>query len=315
MSVLWHYIQNGSTLGPIPEEQLRGLIRSGVLQPSDHVWHDGLAAWTTIQAVPELAAQVPHDIPPPIRITPGAPAPGSGRPQAPPRKSSKALVWVLGGCGGLVLLVLIGFAVFYFWVKQKVGNLQRNPAVATAELLVRANPELEVVATDYTQGTITFRSKKTGETLTMDAARIKDGRFSFKDGKGGELRINALDGGKGTVQVQDPAGTAKFGADASDQTPAWLPTYPDTPLEGVASVTGKAGSSGTVVQKTADSPAQVFETFEKLLKAGGFTVGTVHTPTGGMVIGDQKPSRRHVVAAISGTRGQTVVTITYREGS
>jgi hypothetical protein len=70
-----------------------------------------------------------------------------------------------------------------------------------------------------------------------------------------------------------------------------------------------------VVQKTTDSPALVFETFEKLLKANGFTVGTVHTPAGGMVIGDLKPSRRHVVAAISASRGQTVVTITYREGN
>jgi hypothetical protein len=314
MSVLWHYIQNGSTLGPIPEEQLRGLISSGVLQPSDHVWHDGLAAWTTIQAMPELAALAPHDIPPPVRVVPGMPQPGGG-PQAPAKKTNKALLWVLGGCGGLVLLVLIGLAVFYLWVRQKVGNLQRNPAVATAEILVRANPELEVVATDYAKGTITFRSKKTGETLTMDAAQVKEGRFSFKDGKGSELRINALDGGKGTVQIQDPEGRAQFGAASQDQTPAWLPTYPDTPVEGVASVSGKAGTSGTVVQKTTDAPAQVFETFEKLLKAGGFSVGTVHTPTGGMVIGDLKPSRRHVVATIGGSRGQTVVTITYREGN
>jgi hypothetical protein len=314
MSVLWHYIQNGSTLGPIPEEQLRGLISTGVLQPSDHVWHDGLVAWTTIQATPELAALLPHDIPPAVRVAPGSPQPGGGH-QAPAKKTNKALLWVLGGCGGLVLLTLIGLAVFYLWVRQKVGNLQRNPAVATAEILVRANPELEVVATDYAKGTITFRSKKTGETLTMDAAQVKEGRFSFKDGKGSEIRINALDGGKGTVQVQDPEGRAQFGVGSQDQTPAWLPTYPDTPVEGVASVSGKAGASGTVVQKTTDAPAQVFETFEKLLKAGGFTVGTVHTPTGGMVIGDLKPSRRHVVAAIGGSRGQTVVTITYREGN
>ena len=315
MSVLWHYIENGTTLGPIPEEQLRGLIRSGALQTSDHVWHEGLAAWTTIQAFPELAALVPHDIPPPVRPLPGQPQPGNGQPQAPPRKTSKVLLWVLGGCGGLLLIALLGMAATFFWVKQKVGSLQRNPAVAAAELLVRANPELEVVATDYTKGTITMRNKKTGETLTMDATQIKEGRFSFKDEKGSELRINALDGGQGTVQVQGPDGQATFGAGTKDQAPAWLPTYPGAPLEGVASLTGKAGASGTVVQKTSDSPAQVFETFEKALKASGFTVGTVHTPTGGMVIGDQKASRRHVVAAIGTDHGQTVVTLSYREGN
>jgi hypothetical protein len=312
MSLLWHYIQNGTTLGPIPEEQLRQLISSGALQPSDHVWHDGLEAWTTIEAAPGLAASIPQGIPPPIRSVPGA---GSGQPQAPSRKPNKVLLWVLGGCGGVVLLVLIGFAVFFFWVKQKVGNLQRNPAVAAAELIVRANPELELVATDYTKGTITMRDKKTGETLTMDATKIKEGRFAFKDGKGKEFRINALDGGTGTVQVQGPDAQASFGAASKDQTPAWLPTYPGTAVEGVASVTSKSGASGTVVQRTSDSPAQVFEAFEKNLKAAGFTVGTVHTPDGGMVIGDQIPSRRHVVAAIGKNRGQTVVTLTYREGN
>lgn len=305
MSVLWHYIQNGTTLGPIPEEQLRGLISSGALQPSDHVWHDGLEAWTTIQASPGLAALVPQGIPPPARALPGP----------PPKQTNKVLLWVLGGCGGLVLLVLIGMAVAFLWVKQKVGNLQRNPAVAAAELIVRANPELEVVATDYAKGTLTMRDKKTGETLTMDATKIKEGRFSFKNGKGKEIRINALEGGSGTVQVQGPEAQASFGAGTKDQAPAWLPTYPGAPVEGVASVISKSESSGTVVQRTTDSPAQVFEAFEKALKAEGFTVGTVHTPGGGMVIGDQKPSRRHVVAAISKNRVQTVVTLTYREGN
>src|SRR5664279_2051241 len=130
MSVLWHYIQNGTTLGPIPEEQLRGLISSGVLQPSDHVWHDGLAAWTTIQASPELASL---SIPPPVRSLPGSPQPGSAQPQMASGKPNKTLLWVLGGCGGLLLLVLIGFAATAFWVRQKVAKLQRNPAVAAAE--------------------------------------------------------------------------------------------------------------------------------------------------------------------------------------
>jgi hypothetical protein len=315
MSVLWHYIQNGTTLGPIPEEQLRGLISSGALQPSDHVWHDGLEAWTTIRASPELAALVPQGIPPPARGISGPPTPGNGLHQTPPRKPNKVLLWVLGGCGGLLLLALLGFAVTVLWVRQKVGNLQRNPAVAAAELIVRANPELELVATDYTKGTITMRDKKTGETLTMDATRVKEGRFAFRDGKGKEIRINALEGGSGTVQVQGPEGQASFGVGTKDQAPAWLRTYPGAPVEGVASVISKSGSSGTVVQRTTDSPAQVFEAFEKALKADGFTVGTVHTPDGGMVIGDQKPSRRHVVASISKNHGQTVVTLSYREGN
>jgi len=73
--------------------------------------------------------------------------------------------------------------------------------------------------------------------------------------------------------------------------------------------------SGTIVQKTADSRAKVFDTFEKAFKEGGFTVGTVRTAQGGMVIGDQPATKRHVVATIDSSHGQTVVTLTYRDGN
>jgi GYF domain 2 len=315
MSVLWHYLQNGTTLGPISGEQLRGLITSGVLRPSDQVWHEGMDGWAPIQAVPELITASPLQNQPPAKGAPTPPQPASGQPQAPAAKSNKVLVWVLGGCGGLLTIVLVGCVVSVLWMKKKVANLQSNPAVATAELMVRANPELEVVSTDYTKGTITMRNKKTGETLTMDANQAKEGRFTFKDEKGSEMRFNASERGSGTMQVQGPEGQVSFGAGTKVQAPAWMPTYPGAPMEGVMSATGKDGMSGTVVQKTTDSPTQVIEAFEKAFKAGGFTVGTVRTPEGGMVIGDQKAMKRHVMATIGTDRGQTVVTITYKEGN
>jgi hypothetical protein len=56
MSKLWHYVQNGSSQGPIPEEQLRALLAAGSLQPTDLVWHEGMANWTAIQVLPELTS-------------------------------------------------------------------------------------------------------------------------------------------------------------------------------------------------------------------------------------------------------------------
>jgi hypothetical protein len=313
MSMLWHYFQNGTTQGPIPEEQLRVLISSGVLLPSDQVWREGLEGWTPIQSFPELIALSPQGILPPAQAAPLQPQPAQGQPAAQPKKSNKVLLWVLGGCGALLLLAIIGVVAVTMWMKQKVGNLQRNPAVAAAEILVRANPELEVVSTDYAKGTITMKNKKTGETLTMDANEVKQGRFTFKDGKGSEIRFQAPEGGSGPVQIQGPDGQTTFGAGTKVQTPSWLPTYPAALSEGVMSATGKDGSTGTIVQKTADSPTQMLETFEKALKAGGFEVNTIRNPEGGIVIGEQKAMKRHVMATIGTSQGQTVATITYRE--
>ena len=193
MSAPWHYLQNGTAQGPIPEEQLRALISSGVLLPSDQVWKEGMGGWVPIQSLPDMAALAPPSNLPP--------QPAQGQPAVPPKKTNQMLLWVLGGCGTLLLLVFIGAVAFTLWMKKKVGDLQRNPAVATAELLVRANPELEVVSTDYAKGTITLRSKKSGETLTMDANEVKQGRFTFKDGKGGEVRFQAPEGGTGPVRI------------------------------------------------------------------------------------------------------------------
>ena len=315
MSTLWHYLENGTTRGPIPEEQLRGLIASGVLNPTDLVWHEGMAEWTPIQASPELMRLVPPGPTPAAKVIPSQPHPAQGQPQAPPRKSGKALTWILAGCGGLLVVVLIGGVAGFLWMKKKVGNLQSNPAVAAAELIIRANPELEVVSTDYAKGTITMRNKKTGETLTMDANDVKQGRFTFKDGKGSEIRFNTPEGASGTVQIQGPEGQASFGAGTKVQTPSWLPTYPGAPVEGVMNATSKEGLSGAIVQKTADAPTLVIDAFEKAFKAGGFEVNTVRGPEGGMVIGEQKASKRHVMVNIGTSQGQTVATISYKEGN
>jgi len=85
MSMLWHYIQNGTTHGPIPEEELRKLITTRVLHPSDTVWHEGMETWMTIQAIPELSSLL---APPPAKNI------GNG---------AKVAI----GCGGLFLLFLV----------------------------------------------------------------------------------------------------------------------------------------------------------------------------------------------------------------
>jgi hypothetical protein len=54
MSMQWHYVQNGKSLGPVSEDQLKDMLTSGALRPDDLVWQEGMANWTAIQGLPAL---------------------------------------------------------------------------------------------------------------------------------------------------------------------------------------------------------------------------------------------------------------------
>ena len=135
MGTLWHYAQDGRSLGPVPEEQLRAMLASGALSPSDLAWREGMAAWTRIQELPELQAVPPVPAPPQPNLyaAPQAdlePAPGFA-PQALDAVSAEAvellrrtkpwvrLFSVLGVLGivmmalGAVAMILVSFGPFH----------------------------------------------------------------------------------------------------------------------------------------------------------------------------------------------------------
>src|SRR5215471_15733122 len=82
--------------------------------------------------------------------TPGpfAPVPPTATPAAPPASptapttaaKTSPLIWVLAGCGGLVVLAALVFGFIAFKAKQFVHRAQRNPAYAAARLMAAANP-------------------------------------------------------------------------------------------------------------------------------------------------------------------------------
>lgn len=102
MSVLWHYVQNGATLGPVPEEKIHELVSSGALRGSDLVWREGLDSWSTIQAIPELITAVPQRNEPPLQ----PPSKGALTPLAPVKRMGIGGKVVIG-CGGLLGLFLL----------------------------------------------------------------------------------------------------------------------------------------------------------------------------------------------------------------
>jgi len=65
MANQWNYIQNGQSLGPIPEEQLKAMLAAGSLSWEDLVWCAGMAAWTPAGQVTALTP-VPREPQPPL---------------------------------------------------------------------------------------------------------------------------------------------------------------------------------------------------------------------------------------------------------
>jgi len=43
----WYYAEQGQQAGPVSDEQLDEMLRSGKIQPETLVWHEGMAAWAT----------------------------------------------------------------------------------------------------------------------------------------------------------------------------------------------------------------------------------------------------------------------------
>lgn len=231
--------------------------------------------------------------------------------QAPPQKKSKVLVWILGGCGVLVVLVLIIVLALGFFVRRKLKAAGDNPAMVAAEIMVRANPELELVSSDYTKGTLTVRNKKTGDVLTFDASEAQKGNFRFTNEKGEEVNVSGSDG---KMHIQTEKGEATFGAGASTELPAWAPTYPGATSEGVMDSTSDKGRQVSLILKTGDSVKQVVDFYEANLKSGGFKVSTIRTGEGGMVTGEDKAAHRNIHVMVGKEGAQTSATLTCVEG-
>lgn len=51
----WHYAENNSSKGPIPEAAFLSLVRAGRVTPETLVWHEGMPQWIPLsEAAPEL---------------------------------------------------------------------------------------------------------------------------------------------------------------------------------------------------------------------------------------------------------------------
>jgi len=137
--------------------------------------------------------------------------------QAPPpaKKGMSPLARVGIGCGVILLFCVIGFGVMGYIAKKKFDQFKDNPSMTAAELVVRANPDLELISSDPKTSTLTVKNKKTGEVVTFSAEDAKNGKFSVKTDKGTTTLDASGKNGTATVRTTDEKGqeqVSTFGA-------------------------------------------------------------------------------------------------------
>jgi hypothetical protein len=277
----------------------------------------------------------PPPPPPPTPPTPAVP-PAAAAPPVVPAKKSNALLWVLGGCGTIIVLGILVVAGIGFFVANKVDLIKKNPVLAVAKLTVATNPDLETVSNDDSTGTIVVRDKKTGKVVTWKVDSEKkimtvtddqgktvtmkldsaNNRLVVTDDQGKTATITA-DTDKGNLELKGPEGnTVKIGNNA-DNAPGWVPVYPGSSPQNTMSVNANGSQSGTYVFVTQDASDKVLSYFADAFKTAGMSASTTSNNTNGkisgLVSGSDQDHKRSVMVTASPETDGTHVSVSFEE--
>src|SRR6266849_3482524 len=259
---------------------------------------------------PASAAPPPGPAVPPPPMA-AAPQPTAATPPVGPATAAKTspLVWILGGCFGLLVLgaIIGGLTMYYIAHKarQAAHMIEKNPALAVTRMMAAANPDIDVLSTDEDKGTITVRDKKTGKTMTMNFADAQKGKFVFEQ-DGQKLALEAHgEGDKGSLEMKSSDGSVKFATGAgSEKLPAWLSPYPGSAPQGSMSMQNGKETSGSFSFTTKDSIEAVVRYYEDALNKAGLKATTNSVQQNG------KTSLGIVSAEEPGNKRKAVVTAT-----
>ena len=254
---------------------------------------------STVPPNPQTPAGVPPGVPP-------AAAP------APPKSSgAKVLFWILGIVLGLILIGFASCAVIGFYAMHLA---KKNPALAGAKMAVAMNPNVEIVSSDDSAGTITVRDKKTGKTTTLKFDPQKKSMV-ITDETGKTMSMTTTgEGANAGLEMKSSEGTMKIGA-SSEKAPDWVPSYPGSSPQNTFSANSNGEQTGSYTFTTSDTAEKVISFYGDALKSGGFTVSNMTTSsegkTGGMVSGEDKANKRSVVVSIGTENDGTHVSVTF----
>ena len=238
-------------------------------------------------------------------------------PPAPTNKGVSPWVWVGIGCAGLLVLGAVAAGIGgYFLVgkaKEVARDIEDDPIAATARMIAMTNPEIELVAADKENGTVTFRNTETGEEFTFDYEDIEEGRFSFTSGD--ETASIDLDTEGDRMTITTDEGTATFGADADlSNRPDWIPIYPGADAKGTFNSETSEMRTGGFTFVTDDSPEGVLSFYGSELESAGLTIASrTTTPEGGLLIANASDSSRTATVTASTKDGEVEVMVNFSE--
>ena len=110
----------------------------------------------------------------------------------PEKKGIPAIGWIGIGCGTILVILVIVISLAIGFCRQKWSEFEKNPEKMAAEMIIKANPDLELVKSDGKNGEMTVRTKE-GKEMTFTYDEIRKGKISFTDSDGNSTEIGASD--------------------------------------------------------------------------------------------------------------------------
>lgn len=248
------------------------------------------------------------------------PAPPPAAPPPGAKKKVNPLVWVALGCVGLIVVAaIIVAATGAFFARKVAHKFEQNPALAAAEMIVRMNPELELVDSDPDAGTLTIKNKKTGEEVTVNLDEVKEGRIRFESGDQESTVAFGGSGEEGALTVTDKEGKTTFraGSGGSGDVPDWVPLYPGTKPSGSYRVSTAEGTSGAFTLTTGDSAEEVLDFYGPALEELGASVDrttfSAGDTEGGNLSGGSADGQRKLTVTVTSRQGETSIVLAFNE--
>jgi hypothetical protein len=235
------------------------------------------------------------------------------------KKGLPVLAWVAIGCGGIVVLAGIAFTVLGWFavgkMKDVASDFEDNPTKAAAELVVRMNPDLEMVESDDDAGTITVREKSSGKTVTMNYEDIEEGRVSFESEEGRVEITGKPQGGEGGMTITTDEGETRIGG--GGEIPDWVPAHPATTArQSLLRSTGPSGETGQAsfsVDADADEVAAFYKA--ELEKAGyEVSVTTYSSDEGSVSMVSGQMDGGSIIASVNEKERRAEVAVQYSRG-
>jgi hypothetical protein len=235
------------------------------------------------------------------------------------KKGLSPWAWVAIGCGGLIVLFFIVVSMSGMFLAKKaadfVEDVQENPEAA-AEMLIKMNPDLELVESDRDAGTITIREKDSGEVITVNYEDIEKGQLTFETDEG-EMTFSASeDSEEGLFTVTtDGEETVRIGSSDMEGVPDWVPVFPDAATTGTYSATTPDGVGGSFQLTSAESAEDVLAYYVEQLEDGGWSVQKTEYSgpdgKGGQVIASMED--RTLMVILSTTEEGTQAMVNYSD--